>query len=1359
MRAMTGDDAVMPFQSSSGGQAKVEINTGPTSARQLLGKESTPISVGLRKTMDHAGADRALQMENEDEDVNKGIRNGSQTNRPLVLVVDVGATYLRIGIMGSQGLLPHETTQYPSPSKQEYPHHSLSVLQEKLLEVLAREISTVLTRRADLLLREVGIAFGAVVTNEGVVQDASILWGDSAQGYDLAKALQERLPSVRLTILNDVSAAAWRYKNEGRFCLITVSSGLANKVFNTNLNAANRLDLDTAGVGGEMGHMVVDPRTVDALVQHAKSRATGSPNEFKASKLNAYANGDIQGINARHLGIAAKEEDDFALRLLEEVDVPYCSCGNIADLCSYSSGRGALRRAKSLAARRTHYSVAPDDVTDSWLKQAIAADHPLALQVLHDSTYYLALRILQLAADLGLDKFIIVGGFPNRTAGNGIYLQVLQDNLTHLYHDSGFFRGWREDRVRSLVKLGIDDDNDGLTGMGYFVQHLRSYYCAVEKPVGEQMLTVMTRRIPDCGAREILTKVVYAGVCTTDLQILRHERGLEPVVIGHEGVCRVVKVGKDVKGLEVGEVIVLNPNNPLDDQDKLGHTREGLFQEYVKVGQEFLDRSQVLSLGRSAPSATDTLVEPLSCVLAAQGLIKDRIPGKNVLVVGAGVMGLLFVMMNVKMGARNVFLANRSRERLDYAVSSGIVEKPKTFVLDGTASPLSLVNKATEGEGVDIVIICVSLGQGVQTAQDAIVYVNPGGCVYLFAGFRPGDVLTLDGEEGASLDAWSVRTGWKTERIHTVDGKAVDISGHRGSRQEDLATAADLIRGDSLFFGKVISHIISLNALPESMLALARDGKIQGVPAKRVIVDMEVRHKVIHDAEELPLRHLREAARRHKHAISPENPFVEIGFEGATSHLGWVCPPTWPDIQDSLEKALGTSGLGSKRHAIWVGTGGWIFLVEALSNLMPASQGATIFHTCQSLDPQALENLFLSIDDLATAICVGISQSGKTMETVTFMSALRERFDSAGLDYRQHFIWLTDTSDDSVVRSIRMHNWQHVSVVPLTVNNYSSINALFCAPHSMVMFLPLVILLQKDWQAMRLLYQQYLAFRDEVICGGILREAYSIASNDHQHVRLCLDESIAQAVARLAIQLVEQALGSKQVGFNPRVRVAPCGEATVKTGFEQAVVTLAMPAETSVVVKAMLTMDALSVFVSAVAYHRRIEFVTHPKVNLYKGRAKELMAVEGEVDHEVMDPGPIIRNDIPTYLERNHQIGFVEILCYGKSLSSYHGEMKAKIMASLSQATQGVSVEVFHGEQWNHSRYQAAVQREDTVYVIVVLHEYLRKVEGISEGTIYGNIRLLKAIARATYETLCPRAFFLHVREEFLNPKLLKTPE
>lgn len=145
---------------------------------------------------------------------------------------------------------------------------------------------------------------------------------------------------------------------------------------------------------------------------------------------------------------------------------------------------------------------------------------------------------------------------------------------------------------------------------------------------------------------------------------------------------------------------------------------------------------------------------------------------------------------------------------------------------------------------------------------------------------------------------------------------------------------------------------------------------------------------------------------------------------------------------------------------------------------MPASQNF-ILHTLQSLDPQVLAVLFSRVEDLSEAVCLGISKSGRTLETVTLMNTLRERFDSAGLDYRAHFAWLTDTckfghnriGGEVAIQASKEHDWKNVDLVPLTVGNYSDINALFVAPHSMVMFLILILSLGKEMKAMWHIYQ------------------------------------------------------------------------------------------------------------------------------------------------------------------------------------------------------------------------------------------------------------------------------------------------
>ena len=61
--------------------------------------------------------------------------------------------------------------------------------------------------------------------------------------------------------------------------------------------------------------------------------------------------------------------------------------------------------------------------------------------------------------------------------------------------------------------------------------------------------------IPAIGSNEVLLKMVYAGICGSDLQIYhgKHKYMTFPVVGGHEGSAVIVQTGENVKGFKAGD--------------------------------------------------------------------------------------------------------------------------------------------------------------------------------------------------------------------------------------------------------------------------------------------------------------------------------------------------------------------------------------------------------------------------------------------------------------------------------------------------------------------------------------------------------------------------------------------------------------------------------------------------------------------------------------------------------------------------------------------------------------------------------------------------------------------------------------
>ncbi|KAJ1324255.1 2-epi-5-epi-valiolone synthase [Microdochium nivale] len=1171
---------------------------------------------------------------------------------PPIIVLDVGSTFLRTAVYGVDGQLVGEPTRVYSPSRRSFPGASLVELQTRLVDTIAQEIRSFVGSagshhqyhpgRTSGPLRHAAIGFGAVIDAQGIIRDASIFWGEPGHGYDLRGALTARLPDIDLTIINDVSAAAWRYHEEERFCLITASSGLANKVFDKSL--WDGLVLDAAGLGGEMGHVVMEPRLVDEVVAYAQHEAARCADEFSHSRLAApdAAAGDPGRITARVLGRAAVLGDGFANRLLDDKQVPCCACGTLADLCAYASGRGALERARKYhhAAIGTKAAAAASEtvvMTDSWLQRAIQDNHPIASRVLDEAAYPLALRVLQMAADLGLDKFILVGGFALKTARAHL-LPAVQRHLVRLCTYAAFFNGWSPERVKGLVRLGVDDDNDVLLGLGHYVHYVKlRRYRAVVKPVGERdTLAIVSREMPRVGEHEILARVVYAGVCSTDMQVLRGERGLEPVVLGHEGVCEVVEVGRGVKGLTRGQLMVLLPNNPLDDSEKLGHNREGLLQEYIKFGQEFVDRGQVLPLSsRSSVCPTMTLVEPLSCVVAAQQLITPaHLADRNVLIVGAGTLGLLFASLSAKQNARNVFLASRSAESLEFAVARGIVPRKNVLAVgahNGAGQWAESIKGLGDGRGIDTVIVCVSLGQGRRVAQDALSYVNDGGRIHLFGGFCSGDVLDLTpGVAGDQCEIWPIRTQWETKTVLTgpcENKKTVTLSGNRGSRQDHVDKAARLLEQDGPSFGRVISHSILLDAVPEALRELSATGTVGGVAAKRVIVNMAGPRASagVQTPAELAMQSLGEAvACGARDAVPAGNAFRDLGFDGRQLVLGWTAAPAWQQVRESVAEMLQLRAVARQpEHYIWVGTGPWAFWIDLL-NSTPPLPGCTpvVFHSLSSLDPQALKQVLDRVDGLHKVVCIGTTQSGTTIETVALMNTLRERFESASLDYRNHFVWLTDRaqsvedvgSGEAVIRSIATHDWSGVDMIPLTLNNQLPINALFAVPHSSLVLLSITLRFGRESPISNLhhLYQEYTGARHDVVA-RLLNATAPLhdtgAATGDLHIVLPDCGKAALNAESLISQLFQQALGSKDVNFHPRVRVTSGSESS--SHLPPSFSTISLPSvlpEASPTATALLIMNALNFLCAMIASNRGIQFVTHPAVDLYKKRARELMS-------------------------------------------------------------------------------------------------------------------------------------------------------
>ena len=169
---------------------------------------------------------------------------------------------------------------------------------------------------------------------------------------------------------------------------------------------------------------------------------------------------------------------------------------------------------------------------------------------------------------------------------------------------------------------------------------------------------------PTPAAGEVVVAPRAVGVCGTDLHIIDGEfpPAPYPLIPGHEFAGEVVAVGAGVSGVRAGDRVAVDPSlfcgrcvycrrqrgNLCTSWGAIGDTVSGAFAEYVAV-----PAANAYPVPESMTWAAAALVEPLSCVV--HGLRRLAVaPGSELLIVGAGTIGLLLLQASRRSGAASV---------------------------------------------------------------------------------------------------------------------------------------------------------------------------------------------------------------------------------------------------------------------------------------------------------------------------------------------------------------------------------------------------------------------------------------------------------------------------------------------------------------------------------------------------------------------------------------------------------------------------------------------------------------------------------------------------------------------------------
>jgi 2-desacetyl-2-hydroxyethyl bacteriochlorophyllide A dehydrogenase len=218
---------------------------------------------------------------------------------------------------------------------------------------------------------------------------------------------------------------------------------------------------------------------------------------------------------------------------------------------------------------------------------------------------------------------------------------------------------------------------------------------------GQLKVTEAADPVPRHG--ELVIQVGACGICGTDVHIADGEFPPTPypIIPGHEFAGRVVARGDGVPGdWRDGDRVAVDPSlfcghcpacrggrgNLCANWNAIGDTVNGAFAEYVAV-----PAVNAYRIPDSVDDAQGALIEPLSC--AVHGLRRiGPVIGQDVLLTGAGTMGLLLLQLLSNAGARSVSVVDRKASRLAAAKKVGA---------DSVADDVAALGRRSFGVAVD----------------------------------------------------------------------------------------------------------------------------------------------------------------------------------------------------------------------------------------------------------------------------------------------------------------------------------------------------------------------------------------------------------------------------------------------------------------------------------------------------------------------------------------------------------------------------------------------------------------------------------------------------------------------------------
>jgi threonine 3-dehydrogenase len=202
---------------------------------------------------------------------------------------------------------------------------------------------------------------------------------------------------------------------------------------------------------------------------------------------------------------------------------------------------------------------------------------------------------------------------------------------------------------------------------------------ALAKTKAEPGIWMIDAPVPEIGPKDVLVKIHRTGICGTDVHIYKWDEWARsvipvPMIVGHEFSGEIARVGAEVADLRIGQrvsgeghVVGMKSRASragkyhLDPDTKgIGVNLPGAFAEYLRI-----PAFNVIPLPDAVDDEIGAILDPLGN--AVHTVLAFDLVGEDVIITGAGPIGIMAAAVARQVGARHVVITDVNPDRLALA--------------------------------------------------------------------------------------------------------------------------------------------------------------------------------------------------------------------------------------------------------------------------------------------------------------------------------------------------------------------------------------------------------------------------------------------------------------------------------------------------------------------------------------------------------------------------------------------------------------------------------------------------------------------------------------------------------------------